>query len=408
MNLADLHPPTAPARIALYAPEFAADPHAAYQRMRETHGPLVPVELSPGIPATLVIGYAQALKILNDPHQFPADPRVWEQQVPRTCPVRPMMEWRPNALRSGGVEHHRYRSANTAAIDAVDQHQLRALVEDIADSALAGFRTVGQADLVSQYALPIAFRVLSGLLGCPDEIGTRIAAGMAAIFDTTDADQGNRVLAQAVADLVTLRRHQPSDDITTRLLHHPARLTDEEMAHQLVTLYGAGIEPLTNLIVNACRKLLTDDDFSTSLHAARSTVRDALDTVLYTDPPLANYCVTYPRFPASVDGTLLPAHQPVVISMAACNTDPELTRGLGPSGLAGNRAHLAWSAGPHTCPAKSHAYLIAETAISHLLDALPQMNLAVPADQLRWRPGPFHRALESLPVIFPTRREGAL
>ncbi|WP_328950923.1 cytochrome P450 [Streptomyces sp. NBC_00184] len=393
-------PTDAPGRVSLYEPGFAADPHAAYERMRGTYGPLVPVELAPGIPATLVIGYLQARRILNDPMYFPPDPRVWEQQVPASCPVRPMMEWRPNALRNGGTEHARYRSANTASINAVDQHRLRAQVEKVAAESVADFVTTGSADLLTQYAWPIAFRILSALLGCPDEIGARIADGMARIFNTTDAHQGNQILGQALADLVALRRRDPADDITSRLLAHPAELTDEEMSHQLVTLYGAGIEPLTNLIANTQLKILTDEEFSAGLHAGRSTVRDALDTVLYTDPPMANYCITYPPFPADIDGFLLPAHQPVVISMAACNNDPELTRG--PAGISGNRAHLAWSIGPHTCPARSHAYLIAETAVTCLLDALPEMDLAVPAAELRWRPGPFHRALESLPVRFAT------
>ncbi|MEE4493032.1 cytochrome P450 [Streptomyces sp. BE230] len=395
-------PTVAPGRVSLYDPGFAADPHAAYERMRKTYGPLVPVELSPGIPATLVIGYPQARRILNDPMYFPPDPRVWEQQVPASCPVRPMMEWRPNALRNGGAEHARYRAANTAGINAVDQHRLRAQVERIASESVAEFLTTGSADLLTQYAWPIAFRILSALLGCPDEIGARIADGMARIFDTTDAHQGNQILGQALADLVALRRHEPADDITSRLLAHPAELTDEEMSHQLVTLYGAGIEPLTNLIANTQLKILTDEEFSAALHAGQSTVRDALDTVLYTDPPMANYCITYPPYPADIDGYLLPAHQPVVISMAACNNDPELTQG--PAGISGNRAHLAWSIGPHTCPARSHAYLIAETAVTYLLDALPEMDLAVPAAELRWRPGPFHRALESLPVRFSTAR----
>lgn len=393
--------PAPPGRIALYEPGFAADPHASYEQMRATHGALVPVELSPGIPATLVIGYLAVRRILHDPHRFPADPRVWQQQVPDSCPVRPMMEWRPNALRSGGSAHARYRAANTAGIDGIDQHELRVLVEKISSSAIEDFFAVGRADLLTQYAWPIAFRVLSALLGCPDEIGQRIADGMAHVFNVTDADRGNQILSQAVTELVALRRHRPADDITSRLLAHPAHLTDEEMAHQLVTLYGAGIEPLANLISNTQLKILTDEDFSANLHAGQSTVRDVLDTVLYTDPPLANYCITYPPYPADIDGFLLPAHQPVVISMAACNNDPELT---GQGGVAGNRAHLAWSIGPHTCPARSHAYLIAETAVSHLLDALPEMDLAVAATELRWRPGPFHRALEALPVIFPTAR----
>ncbi|MFE7628107.1 cytochrome P450 [Streptomyces sp. NPDC057509] len=391
-------PSARPGRVALYEPEFAADPHAAYARMRAAYGSLVPVDLSPGVPATLVIGYFQARRILNDPLYFPHDPRVWQEQVPASCPVRPMMEWRPNALRSGGTAHARYRSANTAAIDAVDQHELRARVEKLAEDAIGDFITAGRADLLTQYAWPIAFRVLSSLLGCPDEIGARIADGMSRIFEATDAQRGNEILGQAVADLVALRRRHPADDITSRLVTHPAQLTDEEMGHQLVTLYGAGIEPLTNLIANTQLKILTDEEFSAGLHAGQSTVRDALDTVLYTDPPMANYCITYPPYPADIDGVLLPAHQPVLISMAACNNDPAIARS--PGGIAGNRAHLAWSIGPHNCPARSHAYLIAETAVTCLLDALPEMDLAVPAAELRWRPGPFHRALESLPIVF--------
>ncbi|MEU5148671.1 cytochrome P450 [Streptomyces yangpuensis] len=386
-----------PHRIALYESEFAADPHAAYTRMRTQYGPLVPVDLAPGVPATLVIGYSQARRILNDEDRFPADPRVWEQAIPDTCPVRPMMEWRPNALRSSGPAHSRYRAANSSALDGVDQHHLHALVQRVAADTIAEFRPAGHADLLAQFAWPIAFRVLSALLGCPDGIGHRIADGMAKIFDGVNAAAGNQILAQAVSELVALRRKQPGRDIASRLIAHPARLDDTEMAHQLVTLYGAGIEPLTNLITNAILKLLTDEEFSANVHAGGASVREALDTVLYRDPPLANYCITYPPQPVNVDGIRLPAHQPVVISMAACNNDPALKTGGG----SGDRAHLSWSTGPHACPARSHAYLIAETAITHLLDALPEMDLACPPDALTWRPGPFHRALTHLPVLFP-------
>ncbi|ATL33089.1 cytochrome P450 [Streptomyces formicae] len=385
-------------RIALHEAEFAADPHAAYARMRAEYGPFVPVDLIPGVPATLVIGYPQARRILNDPLRFPADPRVWEQSVPATCPVRPMMEHRPNALRSAGPDHTRYRSANSSAIDDVDQHELRSLVEQVADATIAEFRDGDGADLLTQYAWPIAFRVLSALLGCPDEMGRRIADGMAKIFESVDAANGNQILTEAITDLVALRHRQPGDDITSRLLAHPAGLDDVEMLHQIVTLYGAGIEPLTNLITNTVLRILTDDQFSGDLHAGGSSVREALDTVLYTDPPLANYCISYPPHPVDVDGFLFPAHQPVLISMTACNNDPA----LGGQRIASNRAHLSWSTGPHACPARPHAYLIAETAITHLLDALPEMDLATPAGDLVWRPGPFHRALTALPVVFPS------
>ncbi|MGV9567693.1 hypothetical protein [Streptomyces sp. NPDC003480] len=88
----------------------------------------------------------------------------------------------------------------------------------------------------------------------------------------------------------------------------------------------------------------------------------------------------------------------MVISHAACNTDPT----LGSHRPLGNRAHLTWGAGPHSCPARSHAYLIAEAAILHVVDALAEMDLDGHGEDVLWRPAPFHRCLVALPVIFPT------
>ncbi|MBM7438720.1 cytochrome P450 [Streptomyces sp. HB132] len=389
-------PHTPASHVPLWDEAFAADPHGAYRQMRARYGPLVPVELAPGVPATLVIGYAQAVRILHDEPRFPADPRQWQTSVPDTCPVKPMLEWRPNAIRSSGREHARYREANRAALHGADQHRLRGLVEQVCEEAIGGFQGHGQADLLNQFAWKVAFDVLSELLGCPDGIGNRIANGIIELFDGVNAIRGNEILGQAVADLVTLKRLRPGNDVTSHLLAHPAQLTDTEMSHQVVTLYGAGIEPVVNLITNTLLQLLTDPVVSGDVHAGGASVREALDLVLYRDPPMANYCASYPPHPVEIDGYLLPAHQPVVISMAGCNNDPAVGA---PS--SGSRAHLAWGAGPHACPARPIAHLIAETAITHLLDALPTMVLARPAQDLTWRPGPFHRALTHLPVTFP-------
>ncbi|MEV6319951.1 cytochrome P450 [Nocardia sp. NPDC051787] len=384
-------------RVSLHSTEFAADPHRAYRDMRARYGSLAPVELAPGVPATLVLSYRTAVRILHDPQHFPADPRTWQANVPAGCPVLPVLEWRPNAMRSAGAEHARYREANTAAINAVDLHALHATVERIAVPLINTFCTTGSADLVSQYALPLAFEAINALLGCPPEIGKEVAAATAAVFDGIDAEAGNRMLSAALLRLLELKRAEPGDDITTALLRHPAGLDDAELIHQLVVLYGAGIEPLQNLIVNSLVLILTDDRFGGHVLGGSLSTRDALDEVLFTDPPMANFSVTYPRQPILIDNVWLPAHQPVVISFAACNNDPAISV----EHHGGNRSHLAWGAGPHACPARSPAYLIGQDAIDQLLDALPELRPAVPVHELTWRPGPFHRALTALPVVFP-------
>ncbi len=392
-------PPGCPAhggREKLYGPEFAADPAGTYARLRR-FGAVAPVELAPGVPASLVVSYDAALEVLRDPGTFPKDARRWQQTVPPDCPVLPIMQYRPNCRNSDGTEHARLRAAVTDSFARVELDVLRGHVERSADSLIQRFVGKGTADLVGDYARVLPLLVFTRLLDCPGDIGDRLVEGMSGIFDTVNAERANKILGAAVRELVELKRRKPGNDLTSWLMEHPTNLTDEEMMHQILTIVGAGFEPEQNLIANALRLLLSDDRFAGDLSGGSLPVEDALDEVLWTDPPLANFAITFPPQDVDMRGTLLPADQPVVISLAACNTDPAMAA----EHREGNRAHLAFSAGPHTCPAKGHARLIATVAIEKLLDALPEMELAVPADRLSWRPGPFHRALDALPVRFP-------
>lgn len=383
-------------RVPLHSPEFADDPHGAYREMRRRFGSLAPVELAPGVPATLVLGYRAALSVLNDPEHFPADPRRWQQDIPADCPVLPIMEWRPTGSRNAGADFARYRQATIASIEQVDLYGLHATVEQIAQPLIDGFLADGKADLLSQYAFPLTFQVCCAMVGCPPEIGQQVATGMAAMFDGTDAEQGNRMVDDAMRRLVALKRAEPGNDVASMLLQHPSGLDEDELVHQLVTFYGAGIELQLNLIVNTLLLIITDNRFGGTVVGGSLSTRDALDEVLFTDPPLANYCITYPRQPILVDDMWLPAHQPVLVSMAACNNDPAIRA----DDRTGNRSHLAFGIGQHACPARSLAYLIAQDAIDQLLDMLPDMRPDLPGGEPTWRPGPFHRALAALPVTW--------
>ncbi|MCI2423603.1 cytochrome P450 [Saccharopolyspora sp. K220] len=386
-------------RTPLYGPEFAADPRRIYAQLR-SHGPTAPVEIAPGIPATLVTSYQAALEVLRDPATFPKDPRRWQQKVPPDCPVLPMMMYRQNCLFTDGAVHTRLRKAMSDSLGRVDVRDIRSYVETSADTLIDEFAFAGEADLLLQYARILPLLVLNRMCGTPPAIGDRILTGMMGIFDGIDAEKSNEELVTAISELVALKRLQPAADVASWMMEHPARLADEELVHQHLVLMGAGCEPQQNLIANTLRLLLSDDRFGGDLAGGSLPVEEALDEVLWTDPPMANYGTTYPVQEAQIGGNPVPADEPVLISFAAANTDPTLVAG---HGRVGNRAHLAFSAGPHTCPtpAQRMARVIASAAIEKLLDRLPDIELAVPADTLKWRPGPFHRALEALPVRFP-------
>lgn len=386
--------------MTLHTPEFAADPHSAYQVMRGKHGPLVPLELAPGVPATLIIGYREALQILSDPLHFPADSRAWQSGRTTSCPVLPTLGWRPGAPQTTDPEYAQYRSTTTDCLKQVDLYALRTTVERIASRLIDSFCEFGSADLLNQYAIPLTVEVLHDLLGFGPDSGRMAFSALIKLRNAVDeasAQSGDEILTAAIAETVAAKQVEPGTDITSWLLQHGAGADEKELVDQVATLYVTGTEPTWNLIANTILLLATDDRFGGELLGGALSIRDAIDEVLFTDPPVANSCLSYPRQPQIVGNTWLPVNQPVLISLAACNADPAAADG----DRTGNRSHLSWGAGAHSCPAQSAATVIAQEALDQLLDALPEVRLAVPETQLQWRTGGFHRALAALPVRFP-------
>lgn len=400
--------PRASALPALYGPRFAADPDTAYAALREC-GPAHWVELAPGVEAVLVTDYDAALQVLRSPY-FSRDARRWtamaQGRVPFDNQVVPVMGWRPSLLFADGERHLRLRTCVADALSRVNAHRLRSYVQRSATQLIEGFRPEGRADLVTRYADRLPARVFTQLLGCPDEIASRMAAACGRMIDAepATAQRAAEDLEQCLGELVTAKRRTAGADVTSWLLHHPAGLTDEETVHQLVVLVVTGTVPQSAWISSAVLLLLTDERFGHDLSGGSLTVTDALNEVLWTRSPMSNFCFHY----AVTDHVLqdrrgreftVPTGVPVLVSHAAANTDPALGGAHGAH--AANHAHLAFGAGPHRCPAQDIAGVIADVAIETLLDLLPDMELAVPADAPAWRPGPFHRSLTALPVRFP-------
>ncbi|MFF3376872.1 cytochrome P450 [Streptomyces sp. NPDC002680] len=383
----------------MHGADFAADPQGIYDKLR-AHGPAAPVELAPGVDATLVVQHEMALRVLQNTTLFARDSRRWaalnEGRISLDSPVLPMMMYRPNVLFTDGAVHLRLRKAVTESLAKLNISRIRRDVEPIADYLIDQFSERGRADLLNDYAKLIPLLLFNKMFGCPADIGDRLNTGMSAMFDSQDdAIKGIEIVATCLQELITLKRREPGDDVTSWLIQHSAGLNDEELRDQLIVLMGAGLEPQRNLIASSLLLLLSDD--SRSERGSGMLVEEAIDHVLWNNPPIANYATHYPLQDVDLGGVPVDANTPVVISFAAANSDPSLNEARQ---MASKGAHLAFGAGPHACPAKDPALVIALTAIEKILNALPDLTLSVPQDSLLWRPGPFHRALASLPVRF--------
>ncbi|MFF8992508.1 cytochrome P450 [Streptomyces sp. NPDC014983] len=385
--------------LPIYGPEFNADPHATYAQLRE-QGPIAPVEISPGVWGYLTTTYRSARYLLqNTPNRFAKDPCHWHAlangQVPADSPALMMMQPRDNALWMDGREHARLRHAITSSLARVDTHALAATVTAIADQLIDAVAPAGACDLVAQYADPLPMLTVIEMFGTPPEIGHRITTTLARLFDADqDAAAANADLETACLALTRLKRASPRRDVTSWLIE--AGLTDEEMVQTILLVIGAATTPSSNLIMNALQRIITDPRFAGSVHDGVQPVCDALDEVLWTDPPVSNYSPLYALGQQTFEGVTLQPGYPILVSFAAANGDPSL--GLTPTSYAGNRGHLAFSAGVHACPAPDLARTIAETAVERALDRLPHLTLAY--TPLTRRPATFNSGFTALPVHF--------
>ncbi|MEV2277918.1 cytochrome P450 [Nocardiopsis sp. NPDC049922] len=374
-----------------------------YAKLRAEHGPVVPVELEPGVDGWMVTDYETLIAWSRDTTAFTHDARLWrdfrEGRVDPGSPLLPMMAPRTNALFTDGSEHQRYRRAISDSLGAVTEEHLREVTRRYADGLIDQFCERGEADLLNEYARVLPMLVINELFGFDEDQGLRFASAMRNLWLGVDAERSNAEAERALSEVVGAKHREPGDDVTTRLIQHRAGLTDEEVIMQMLLIVGAANEPTANLIGAAVRSALADPVTTGDRVPSDAALSDLVDRVLWLEPPIINYPVIYPRIDVPLDGgRTIRAGQPILLSFAAANHfyRQENAERLEESP---NRAHVAWGAGPHRCPNRDEATTITSIALRALLARLPGLRLAVPREDLRWQ----ITALSCIPLQLPVR-----
>lgn len=386
--------------VPLYGPEHAADPDRSFELLRR-QGPVGIAEVDPGVCVYLVTDYRAALDLLLDTETWTKDTRGWMDQVPPDGTMRAHVEYRPSLFFADG-EHHAYlRRVITDSFSLLDPHDVRELTFRYADTLLQEFAHRGEADLVAQYAYRLPLMVFNALFGMPDEYAPQLIKALTDMVDTDTVTkaEGAKSFEAYLGALYAAKAAQRGHDLTSWFIDHPNRLSADEVIQQILITLGAGNEPLSNLIANTLARMLSDDRYFGTLTTGNLPIRHAIDDALWNDSPLANYSLHFPKWDIHFHGTLIRAGSPVMVSYSAANTCPHADRPRD-GHRSGSRAHLAFAAGPHSCPARSTALLVATAAIERLTSYLPDIELAVPRSELTYRPSPIYRTLTALPARF--------
>ncbi|MFF0431163.1 cytochrome P450 [Streptomyces sp. NPDC004327] len=392
----------------LYGEAAATDPMGLYEELRAKHGPVAPVLLDGDVRAWLVLGYLENRDVATRSTQFSRDPRVWHGWTSgeidaATSPLVPMIGWRPDCVCADGEEHQRLRGAVTAGLDQFDHRGVRRHITRFAHELIDGFCEDGEVELVGRFTEHLPMLTLTRLLGMSDESGPALVHAARDLFKATETSlASNAYVLECLEKLVAEKRLRPGHDIASALLAHPAGLTDEEVQHHLRLILLAGYETTANLMSNVLRMVVTDPRFRGSLAGGQMTVPEAVEQVLWDEPPLMVCPGRWANSDTTLGGQRIKAGDMLLLGLAAGNVD-EAIRPDPVAPVHHNRAHLSFSAGNHECPGQDIGRIIADTGIDILLTRLPDILLAVPEEELDWRSSTWARHLTALPVTFAAR-----
>jgi cytochrome P450 len=387
---------------------YYQDPLGFLARLRESR-PVVPVPMPGYGRAWIVTRYADVRTVLTDP-RLAKDVRRW----PGGGRSRP--------CEATGVCAHMLHA------DPPDHTRLRRLVQKVFTPRLAALRPRAEEiaaglleemaaargdviDLLGAYARPLAIAVLCELLGIPVADRAWIAVTVAAYDERAEHDRVERELAAYFAELIAARRAEPGDDLVSALAvargntdgGHADGAADELTANELVStiflLVMAGFDTTVNLIASGALALLTHPGEKTRLRQDPSLLPAAVEELLRFTNPVnhANDRFTIEDVP--VGDVVIPAGEWVLPATSSANRDP--ARFPDPDRLDLDRdtsGHLAFGHGVHYCLGAPLARMEAEVALGALLARFPRISLAVPPEDLRWRPVSVMNGLESLPV----------
>jgi cytochrome P450 len=388
----------------LTATTATSDPQAAYQRLRDEWGAVAPVELEPGVNAWLVMGYDVLGQVVKHERVFSHDPNHWRDfadgRVPADSKLGPMMFPREHAYFKDGDVHRRLRAPLDDSVSGLALRKVSRENRQLCADLIAGFAGRGRADLVADYAALIPMLAIGKMVGLDVTLGRELLACLHKLFGSTEeAQAANERYEEILTDLLHSRQKAPGDDLTSVFVSHKNLQDDVEVLQTMVLMVAAGLESTMAWIAQTLRLMLTDPRFAGRMRGGRLGVDDALDEVLWRDPPQANLPARFALRDVELGGQPVAAGDALILGLAAANADRDV-HSDDPWNEIGNRSHLSWSAGPHACPAHVPARIIAKSAVESALHLLPDIRLAVPAEEITLIPSPWNRCPASLPVRF--------
>jgi cytochrome P450 PksS len=266
-------------------------------------------------------------------------------------------------------------------------------------------------DLVGDVAVPLPLSVISTMLGVGDEDRNEfhvlmerfvVRLGSGSTADAMRTVPTARKLYAVLERLAEQRRAQPDDGLISALLaasEDGDSLSPDEVMAMIFLLMLAGHDTTANLIGSSAVALIEHPEQAERLRAEPALMPTAVEELLRFTTPVPCGAARTLLDDVEVDGATMAKGSKVLGMIISANRDEsiferpdDLDLGREP-----NR-HLTFAFGKHFCLGNQLARLEGQIALGELVRRFPAMRLAVPRDDLRYKPVQALRGFRSLPL----------
>jgi cytochrome P450 len=387
-------------------PSFTNDPYPFFEELR-AEGSVHQIRLPDGTLSWWITGYEDIEAALNDWETFSSQVNnaVQDENIQNSqALIRKDEMLKHTMINRDPPDHSRMRKLVVRAFSASRIDALRPRIQQLADELLDDLAKRPSVDLVEDYAFPLPVGVICELLGVPHEDIPYYGALVTKLTGAQSPQEGKEAieaLKNFITEKLAAKRTNPGDDVFTAMVQaaDEGTLSEPELPAMGLQLLTAGHETSIYMISGGMLRLLENPEQLAKLRENPDLVAPAIDELLRFDPPPVPGIFRHVTKDVTVDGTTIPKGALVILNLAAANRDSG--KFSCPEKLDVSREdnpHMAFGGGVHYCLGARLARLEGEVAFATLLRRFPNLELAVPAEQVRHRPLNFLQRLESLPV----------
>jgi cytochrome P450 len=307
--------------------------------------------------------------------------------------------------------HTRVRRLASGAFSPARIAEMSPWIQAMTSDLLDDIEAKGSgADFMELFAWKLPLRVISGILGAPDEAIPKLRAWVDQLTGPSSTIEQRMesyfAIQGFVRELIAEHRAQPSDTLLSELVQareDDDRFSEDELVSLSTSLFLGGFETTAAQLGSTVWTLMAHRTLWEELQGDRDLVPNALEELWRWIPSFRH---GYPmiRWAADdvelSDGVVIPKGDPALAEHQVANRDESVfdhgweldlhRRDPAP--------HLSLSWGPHRCMGARLANLEIESMLVAVLDRFPNLDLTLPADEIPWSDTSMLRSPAVLPL----------